>query len=326
MATTVNAAFEEFLNNSVRLDKNKTVKARVSRDALISNLNSFSGDNDFFNLYNERHLKFGSFARNTKIRPLDDIDLMICILGDGRHYTNSGSTYYITGIDDDYSNNIITDNSISSIKVINRFIKKLSDLNDYRKAEMHRNQEAATLQLKSYEWNYDIVPCWYMDIGRYLIPDGYGNWKLTDPRIDNQRISDLNQKHKGKLLDVIRLMKYWNNRAITYTIGSYLLECMILEVYDTQEAKDSYWVDLELKELFLHLAKKILHDFQDPKGIQGNINTFSLDARLKISKALTTAYDTASEATKLEITNKDQKAAINKWREILGPLFPRFTD
>ena len=28
-----------------------------------------------------------------------------------------------------------------------------------RKIEMHKNQEALTLQLKSYPWNFDIIPC-----------------------------------------------------------------------------------------------------------------------------------------------------------------------
>lgn len=67
-----------------------------------------------------------------------------------------------------------TDN-LNSTKVINRFISKLSDLNDYRKAEMHKNHEAVTLKLKSYDWNFDIVPCFYCKGDFYLIPDGNGN-------------------------------------------------------------------------------------------------------------------------------------------------------
>ena len=51
MATTVNTAFNEFLKETVRLDPDMTLKARKSRDNLIDNLNGFSGDEDFFNLY-----------------------------------------------------------------------------------------------------------------------------------------------------------------------------------------------------------------------------------------------------------------------------------
>jgi hypothetical protein len=327
MASTVNIAFEEFLKDTVRLDSDQAATARKSRDNLIDKLNDFSGDSDFFNLVSNCHLKFGSFARKTKIRPLDDIDLMICISGEGRTYTQSDDTYYITGIDCDNSNNLLDDNTgyLNSTKVINRFIKKLASLSDYNKAEIHKNKEAATLKLKSYTWNFDIVPCWHMDIDKFLIPDGTGNWKLTDPRIDNQRTTDINQKHKENLLDIIRIMKYWNNRAITYTMGSYLLECMILEVYESKAEKDNYWVDLEFRDLLNTLSSKILGSVYDPKGIQGDLNTFSYTARLSISSALSSAYKKACEASSLEITDKDQKAAIKKWGEVLGYAFPDFS-
>ena len=327
MASTVNTAFEEFLKDTVRLDSEQTTTARKSRDNLIDNLNNFSGDSDFFNLVSNCHLKFGSFARRTKIRPLDDIDLMICISGDGRTYTRSGDTYYITGIECDSSNGLLDDKTgyLNSTKVINRFIKKLASLSDYGKAEMHKNQEAATLNLKSYTWNFDIVPCWHMDIDKFLIPDGSGHWKLTDPRIDNLRTSNINQKHNGNLLDIIRIMKYWNNRAITYTVGSYLLECMILEVYENKAEKDSYWVDLEFRDLLKTLSSKILGSVYDPKGIQGDLNIFSYTARQSISSALSTAYNKACEASSLEMTDKNQEAAIKKWREVLGYAFPDFS-
>jgi len=327
LASTVNTAFEEFMKDAVRLDPDQTRKARASRDNLISNLDDFSGDDDFFTLNSDRHLKYGSFARRTKIRPLDDIDLMICIRGDGRTYSCIGDTYYIHAIQQDIDNGLVTDstNYLNSTKVINRFIKKLSGLNDYSKAEMHKNQEAATLKLKSYDWNFDIVPCGYMDIGKYLIPDGSGNWKVTDPRIDNDRTIELNQNHKGKLLEIIRIMKYWNKRAVTVTMGSYLLECMILDVYEGLAEKDHYWVDLEFRDLLYSLSVKVFNSVNDPKGIQGDLNNLSQDEREKISSALSDAYDKACEASKLEMTDKNQETAIQKWGEILGYAFPDFS-
>ncbi len=327
MASTVNIAFEEFLKDIVRLAPDQAVTARSSRDNLISNLDSFSGDDDFFTLLSDYHLKYGSFARRTKIRPIDDIDLMVCISAQKRTYMKSGDTYYISGLDSDRTNGLLTvgTNYLNSTKVINRFIKKLERLNDYSKAKLHKRQEAATLKLKSYDWNFDIVPCWHMDVDKFLIPDGSGNWKVTDPRIDNKRLKDINQKHKGKLLDVIRIMKYWNNRAITYTMGSYFLECMILEVYENLAVKDNYWVDLEFRDLLNTLSSRIFYSVDDPKGIQGDLNTLSYDEKLGISAALSAAYKKAYEASKLELIDKDEKAAISKWREVLGYAFPDYS-
>lgn len=332
MAKTVNGAFLDFLSNTVNLYDADTTKARSSRDFLIQCINAFSGDTDFFNVYTEKNLKFGSFARHTKIQPLDDIDLMICFSAtngeERRSYTTASDCIFIEGIPFDRQNNLLSQytNHLNSTKVINRLINKLSALSNYSKAEMHKNHEAATLQLKSYTWNFDIVPCFYTDTGLYLIPDGSGNWKKTDPRIDNDRTSEINQKHKGKLLDVIRLMKYWNNRRITLRMGSYLLECMILSIYEKLPAKESYWVDLEFRDLLNALSSAICNGVPDPKGIQGDLNTFSSIERMQISLALKQAYYKAVDASKLELTDEDQAAAIAKWKEIFGPSFPSFSN
>ena len=328
MATTVNNAFSEFMKEKVNLVQEKTKTACSSRDNLIDNIKGFSGDTDFFAVYKDKILRFGSFERRTKIRPFDDIDLMLCLSGEGtRTYMQSGDVFYINGSDSDSENGLMADNTnyLNSTKVINRFITKLSDLQDYSKAEMHKNHEAATLQLKSYTWNFDIVPCFYTDTDFYLIPDGSGNWKKTDPRIDNERITDINQKHNGKLLELVRLAKYWNNRKVTIRIGSYLLECMILQKYESKEASEKWWIDLEFKDLLKYLSSAILSDVDDPKGIQGNLNPFCWDDRCKISAALTNAYNKAVEASNKELNDNDQKGAIMKWREVLGNDFPEYT-
>lgn len=327
MATTVNGAFTEFMKDTVNLESTETQTARKSRDNLLTNIKSFSGDDDFFSINSSRCLNFGSFHRHTKLRPLDDIDLMICIAGsDDRQYTNVGNGIYYMGANQTDKNNGLntqgTDN-LNSTKVINRFISKLSCLSDYSKAEMHKNHEAATLKLKSYDWNFDIVPCFYCTGDFYLIPDGNGNWKKTDPRIDNDRTTTINQEHNGNLLSLIRLVKYWNNRRITYTIDSYMLECMILDRYEGMTTPENWWIDLQFRDTLKYLSSAIYCSVNDPKGIQGNLNGFSYSEKLSISEALKNAYDKAVEASSLE--NDNQKAAIKKWGEVLGTCFPDYT-
>lgn len=48
MALGVTSAFNEFMKNEVNLDEIETKKARASRDNLVNNIFSFSGDDDFF--------------------------------------------------------------------------------------------------------------------------------------------------------------------------------------------------------------------------------------------------------------------------------------
>ncbi len=327
MAATVNGAFDEFIRETVNLETSKTQAARKSRDNLFSNIKSFSEDDDFFSINGSRCLNFGSFQRHTKIQPLDDIDMMICIAGSGdRKFTDAGyGIYYMGANQTDKRNGLNTRDTdhLNSTKVINRFISKLSRINDYSKAEMHKNHEAATLKLKSYDWNFDIVPCFYCSGDFYLIPDGNGNWKKTDPRVDNDRTTNINQKHNGKLLSLIRLVKFWNYRHITYTIGSYMLECMILNRYENMITPDDWWIDLQFRDTMNYLSTAIYSDVYDPKGIQGNINDFTYSEKSSISEAFTKAYIKSKEAAALE--HDSQREAIKKWRDVFGPHFPDYS-
>ena len=80
-------------------------------------------------MYSEKDIYFGSFARRTKKRPLDDIDIMIALSAEG-------STYY--GFSNDFIEMYVPNsayklkklcsdgtNKLNSIKVINKFIALL---------------------------------------------------------------------------------------------------------------------------------------------------------------------------------------------------------
>lgn len=99
---------------------------------------------------------------------------------------------------------------------------------------------------------------------------------------------------------------------------------MILNIYDNIDTQEHWWIDIEFKNTLFELSKAIKKDVEDPKGIQGNINNFNSSDREKISDALYDAYKKAIEARNYERDEK-QKEAINKWREVLGSDFPKYT-
>ena len=87
MAKTVKTAFDEFLREYVNLDPSNSLGARNSRDWLINKIDAFQDDDDSFpHLHPSKKIFFGSFARKTKIRELDDIDIMICLKANGCTY------------------------------------------------------------------------------------------------------------------------------------------------------------------------------------------------------------------------------------------------
>ena len=281
MAQTVNAAFDEFPSDKVNLDPNQTKTARGSRDWLFEQIASFQSDATFPVLYSEYNIHYGSFARKTKIRPLNDIDLMIGLHAQGASYLEVGSQISITV--NPQSNlkafcNDYTD-TLNSTKVINKFVSKCAAVPQYAKAEVKRNGVAAVLALKSYDWVFDVVPCFmtvvesWNGLNYYLIPDGQGNWKKTDPRIDRARVRTINQNHDCNVLKVLRIIKYWNRRPTMPSMPSYLLETMILNYYTTRSDSDkaSQYVDLEIPRLLEFISTYIYYQVNDPKGIQGNV-------------------------------------------------------
>lgn len=239
MAQTVKQAFREFSSTRVNLEPQQTATARASRDWLIDQIITFD-DNDvtFPNIWNDKNINYGSFERKTKKRPLDDIDTMICLSGNGAYYNDGIGPLTITVPDSAVRLKLLcrdNSNTLDSVKVINKFVANLKTVPQYEHADVKRNQVAATLKLKSYPWTFDIVPSFFTAVdywGRdyYLIPDGIGNWQKTDPRMDRKRVQDVNQRHDGNVLNVIRTMKYWNARQTMPTVKSYLLENLILDI------------------------------------------------------------------------------------------------
>ena len=334
MALTVNSAFSEFLSDVIRIHPDRNDVAKRSKVNLVSEIKKFPADGMFLDLHTYLpSIDYGSFSRKTKIRPLDDIDLMIVLHAQGNwREPNCGGGFTIHVPNEAHKQVALCNpgtNVLNSIKVINKFKDYLGKVSSYRNAEIKRNQEAVTLEL-SYEWVYDIVPCFITapdSMGRdfFLIPDGKGNWKSTDPRVDKQRTTNINTKQEVSVLDVIRIMKYWTKRPTATTMGSYFLECLILQYYDSYGVTSSKYIDIELPKLFKYVYDQIHNPLADPKGFQGDLNTLSWDERNSIKARASLDYNRSNEARHLETEGK-QKESIMKWREIFGPEFPYYTN
>lgn len=333
MATTVNNAFDTFMKDAVRLDTDRNDVAKRSKNNLVAEIAKFPNDEKFLDFYPDYiSIDYGSFSRKTKIRPLDDIDLMIVLHAKGNWREEIEGGYRIR-VQPNAAKQMALCNQdtsiLNSIKVINKFKEYLGNVPSYKQAEIKRNQEAVTLELNSYEWVYDIVPCFQTtpdNLGKtfFLIPDGSGNWKPTDPRIDKDRITDINGKQQISVHDIIRIMKYWTKRRTASTMGSYFLECMILNYYGSAGITSSKYIDVELPNVFAYIYHQIHNSLYDPKGFQGDLNSLTLDERNSIQERARLDYHRSKEACEFE-TNSKQKESIEKWGEIFGPDFPTYT-
>lgn len=318
MCSTVSSFFENFNIDIVNLDTEQTKKARISRDALLGTIRSLSADGYLPKSYSEKDVLFGSFARNTKIRPLDDIDLMICFSG-------CGSTYQKNFFDDNAYDILVPDNvdllsplvddyhQLNSRKLLDSIKSSLKDINYYYKAELHRNQEAVTLKLKSYDWNFDIVPCFFTVDNFYLIPDGQGKWKKTDTRIDKDYVTNINQAKNGKVLQLIRTLKYWKRLYWRESISSYMFELMMLR-YSLKKRFTQSFQQL-VSDAFEYLSLSIFDDINDPKGIQGNLNNLDFSEKSRLRNIANNSLILVRQAISYENQGLNI-LAVCKWKEV----------
>lgn len=330
MATTVNNAFSEFMKDMVNLDADVVSAAYKSRDNLLDNIDEFDNDDDFFDLYKSFNVHFGSFARKTKCKELDDIDLMIGISANGATYNpnDSWDNVRIISSTENQAQKDCTreDGTLNSTQVINKFKKKLENVREYTKSEVNKRGEAVVLNLISKDWSFDIVPCFHTvteDDGRayYLIPNGKGNWKKTDPLKDKEHVTNTNQEKDSRVLELIRLCKKWNMVKNAATIPSYLLETMIINHCDEKDEL-SQWIDFRFRDALKYIEEHISCAVYDMKEIQGDINTLNVIERQTLKQKAKTDYNKACEAISFETKDKDHQKSINKWREIFGGDFP----
>lgn len=331
MATNVNNAFAEFMKDVVNLDSDVVSKARISRDNLLVNIAEFDNEDGFFDLYQGFNVHFGSFARKTKCRELDDIDLMIGISANGATYNSSDpwDDVHMTAnlkitIQADCAND---DGTLNSTKVINKFKKKLENVREYSRSDIHKSGEAVVLNLTSKDWSFDIVPCFHTvkeSDGRdyYLIPNGKGNWKKTDPLKDKEHLTNTNKDKDGRVLELIRLCKKWNKVKNAKTLPSYLLETMIINFADSK-TELSEWIDLRFRDALKYIADNITKPIYDLKGIQGDINEIDFYDKFTLQQKANADYLKACEARQYE-SNNNQKEAVKKWGEIFGGDFPTY--
>lgn len=333
MARTINGALTQLVEEKVNLLKSRTDAGRRSRDHLLEQIKRLNNDSleklDFAEMYN---LPFGSFSRRTKVKPLDDIDQMIGLNG-GKLVWNEATKYNeaIISIRDPLDKGIWSqllndDNStLSPTKVLNRFKRMLSNMSGYQNPELNKRQQAVTFQMTSNEWNFDLVPCFYTQSGVYLIPSGNGNyWMQTDPRNDQVLATQVNQQHNGKVLEIIRLMKYWNKQDRKPSIlSSYLLEVMLLYFYKSRRLATAGTLQEEVEKCLIYIRDNIYSRIEDPKKIEGNINRLDNDVRHKIYARVIKDLEDIKNGNDYEI-NGEKERAFECWENVLGSFFPAY--
>lgn len=323
MATYTKVNMNEFIKKHIDLDSDVTKKARLSRKFLYKQLEELpSKAENFPRLYPSRQIyNYGSFSRKTKIRPLDDIDFMLVFAADGTTYEDFGDEVKLTVPEEATYLYKLRDEDgyLNSRKVANKIRDNISKVSQYKKADIRSSQEAVILSLTSYDWTFDIIPALKTTEeadGRsyYLIPNGNGHWKKTDPRIDQARVTEINQSIDFNVIEFIRIIKYWN-KIQNINISSYLVENIVLNYFENNYICTNR--KNQLSSFFVYLKDAIFNPVLDPKGLQGNLNELEYTKKSLISSKAVACESAVNEALEFEMF-ESYESADGKWRVVFG--------
>ena len=184
---SVDEAFRKFksrLELNPKEQKNASERHTEVREYIRT---KFSIDRDFLT---------GSYARDTKTKPLKDIDIFFEMNKSEKHYRDKAAGVVL----DDYKKALIEKYGEKAVRRQSRSINvdfgvaiKEDDKTDYKILSV------------------DVVPAF--DSGNdYEIPDGdTGRWIKTNPETHADRATKAQQAYSSEWKGLVRMAKYWNN-------------------------------------------------------------------------------------------------------------------
>lgn len=331
MPYTANACFKRFRDDAVDLERSRVERARASRDFLAAQIKLLEDPTRGIPKLDGAYVSFGSFARRTKIRPLDDIDMLQPLDPAG----TSNATWEDAGgyqarlkvpADSPLRQFADVDGYVNSTRVLNRIRASLQSVSQYKSAEIKKTGEAVVVNLTSYEWVFDLVPGIRITLGGqaagYIIPNGKGEWKRTNPKIDQDRVTEQNQRHGGMLVPVVRVLKFWNRRTHKPVLPSYYFEVLVLKAFES--APPITDIPAACQHFFRHVKTPLWLSCPDPKGLGPALDAdITGDTKLKVDAALDLAAGLADSAMMMSRLGREEEA-IKEWRKVFGQEFPTY--
>jgi hypothetical protein len=238
----------------------------------------------------------GSYRRDTKTKPLKDVDIFIVIDGDGAQAQLRKS----------------------DPKAI---LDKLSLLLSNKYADVCIDRMSCKVNIGSGDeiMSFDVVPAFQRAKDEFEIPDARtGTWITTNPKRHHELSTDKNKACDGKYVPFAKMVKAINRELGDPVDPSFLIEVMALDY-----VKEQFGTYQDEVRWFLASAKDgVKNIWPDPAGLGPNVNSMSTDRQAKAASALGHALEIAEQAIRLE-DDGQERAAVEEWRRLFGWRMPR---
>lgn len=247
----------------------------------------------------DRDFLTGSYDRDTKTKPLKDIDVFIVLSDATRDDLPSTYLAEMKGIlDDKYGPDCVT---IDPPAVRVDFG---GDPDDDRVLSI------------------EVVPA-IAEGKDYAIPDPTRtSWMSTNPERHAELVTAANLGFDARWVPLVKMLKKWNDHQGEPVVPSFLIEVMALRLvippWGSSYAR-------EVKMFFASGAETIGEVWPDPAGLGSPVSDLlAVDTQL-LSQARTALRDAearASEAIRLDQQGK-AGAALEVWQDLFGPRFSK---
>jgi SMODS domain-containing protein len=245
----------------------------------------------------------GSFHRDTKTRPLKDVDFFCPIRRS----------------DENVSDFLEAPPSV----VLAAFAESLRKRYGDRVSVSRRSVGVDFGSEDSRILSYDIVPAFERGEGSgYEIPDAIlGRWIGSDPREHRIQATDANKACEGKWKPLVKMIKRANGQIAEQTgrkaiKPSFLIEVMGLELIVPPLGD---WPE-ELQAAFATHQSYVEEKWADPSGLGPPVNEMDVTQQAHAREQLKIAQEVAQDARHL--ARKSDRQAIMKWRELFGSYMP----
>ncbi|MDE3095830.1 MAG: hypothetical protein KGK07_07500 [Chloroflexota bacterium] len=319
-------AFQRFCARSVDLTAEDTKRGREIRDAVIRLIEAQIGPRGLL-IIRDEGFGAGSFGRKTQCQPLDDVDIYI-VLNSGTVVMKQGVvTWYLEGntpgpLETDLS--LREEGWISAHQVLARFVTQLQSIVRLSSAadEIGPSDKGKSAFLRFGDLNVDVTPVMYAknvrsEYGsdRYFMPQGHNMvwWKATNPKEDQRRLTELNQKHNGLVLPAVRMMKWWNTNRNQGRLKGIHLEVMVEHAFEQWRVPN---LAQAVHACLFSLRDQVRAGCSDPTGLGPALDT-NLDYKDRSDSflALCIGLHAADDAV-LRLLQGDTAGAIAAWRRI----------
>lgn len=204
-----------------------------------------------------------------------------------------------------------------------RIFAKLRDvlIEQYPEAYAVKEQNILMLPVKGFQ--FKIHPAYPVSTHRYMLPDEkFNEWTKYDINSYNEIFSKENVRHKGKLIEIIRMVKTWN-RVSGNLFNGYYLELLVTDILSCYEMSNHAET---LRHIFRAAVAEVVFQKHDPANMEFQIEGLNnINDLIKAMRLLQKSFTLADEALAFEHESNTENA-LHHWNKLFPQVFPTPVD